>query len=94
MPVCPSVAVRKLPAAVLARSSWEISQTGRIDCQSFLYLFRIYFVAHVSVACNDYYSVCGVFSIYHYPIFQALKTCFWLSYVHNLNIILVITFFV
>ena len=29
-----SVAVRSLQAAVLARSSWEISQTVRIDCHS------------------------------------------------------------
>ena len=43
MSVCMYVAVRKrkLNAAVLARSSREISQTVRIDCHSFLSLIGI-----------------------------------------------------
>ena len=36
MSVCLSVVVRKLQAAILARSSQEISETVSIDCYSFL----------------------------------------------------------
>ena len=36
--------------------------------------FVNYYVTYAFVVCNDYYSVCDVFEIHFYPIFQTHDT--------------------